>query len=91
MPSAPSDQSIVFMNGILAGLQKAAAASGSVAFLVHGTTEATNALLEYKGARSALHRRPQDPHREVAPLLADADVGPTSGAAMKPRTASRTA
>jgi N-methylhydantoinase A len=54
VPSTPGDQSVGFIDGILAGLAKADAAPDSVEFLVHGTTVATNALLEHKGARTAL-------------------------------------
>lgn len=54
VPSTPGDQSVGFIDGILAGLEKAGAAPGSVEFLVHGTTVATNALLEHKGAKTAL-------------------------------------
>ena len=52
--STPDDQSVGFIDGILAGLDKAVADPGQVEFLVHGTTVATNALLEHKGARTAL-------------------------------------
>jgi len=54
VPSTPSDQSVGFIDGVLAGLEKAGALPGSVEFLVHGTTVATNALLEHKGAKTAL-------------------------------------
>ena len=54
VPSTPGDQSVGFIDGILAGLAKAEADPGSVEFLVHGTTVATNALLEHKGAKTAL-------------------------------------
>ncbi len=54
VPSTPGDQSVGFIDGILAGLEKAGAEPGSVEFLVHGTTVATNALLEHKGAKTAL-------------------------------------
>ena len=54
VPSTPGDQSVGFIDGILAGLEKAGAEPDSVEFLVHGTTVATNALLEHKGAKTAL-------------------------------------
>ncbi len=54
VPSTPGDQSVGFIDGILAGLHKAGAPPDSVEFLVHGTTVATNALLEHKGAKTAL-------------------------------------
>src|SRR3989338_818745 len=49
LPSTPRDHSLAF----LAGLEQlgAAALAGPI---VHGTTVATNALLERKGARTAL-------------------------------------
>ncbi len=48
VPSTPRDPS----QGLLAGLQALQAEPGSV--VIHGTTVATNALLERKGARAAL-------------------------------------
>ncbi len=48
VPSTPRDPS----QGLLAGLQALSVESGSV--VIHGTTVATNALLERKGARAAL-------------------------------------
>lgn len=50
VPSTPEDQSVGFMAG-LSALETALAA---VAALVHGTTVATNAVLERKGARCGL-------------------------------------
>ncbi len=50
VPSTPEDQSVGFMAGLCA-LETALAA---VAALVHGTTVATNAVLERKGARCGL-------------------------------------
>src|SRR3954447_13932861 len=50
VPSTPEDQSVGFIAG-LAGLETNLAA---VAALVHGTTVATNAVLERKGARCGL-------------------------------------
>src|ERR1041385_388207 len=47
-PSTPSDPS----SAILAGLNEIAPSSGFE--LIHGTTVATNSLLERKGARTAL-------------------------------------
>jgi 5-oxoprolinase (ATP-hydrolysing) len=48
VPSTPQDPS----QGLLAGLQALQVEAGSV--VIHGTTVATNALLERKGARAAL-------------------------------------
>jgi N-methylhydantoinase A len=54
LPSVPHDPS----EGILAGMrgisQRERVAPGDLAFVAHGTTVATNALLEGKGARTAL-------------------------------------
>ncbi|WP_321938782.1 hydantoinase/oxoprolinase family protein [Paraburkholderia sp. J8-2] len=66
-PSTPQDQSI----GVLEGLQRLAeqlgitlpAMLGSTLRIVHGMTVATNALLERKGARTALLTT--DGHRDV--------------------------
>jgi len=54
LPSTPHDQSLAFLDGVLRGLEKAGRQPAEVDFLVHGTTVATNALLEHKGARTAL-------------------------------------
>jgi N-methylhydantoinase A len=54
LPSTPADQSLAFMDGILQVLEKAGKPASAVDFLVHGTTVATNALLEHKGAKTAL-------------------------------------
>src|SRR5689334_4135135 len=50
VPSVPTDQSV----GVVAALEDARVASGEVASVAHGTTVATNALLERRGARTAL-------------------------------------
>jgi N-methylhydantoinase A len=54
LPSVPRDPS----EGILAGIrgvgERAGVAPAALAFVAHGTTVATNALLEGKGARTAL-------------------------------------
>ncbi|GAA2876094.1 hydantoinase/oxoprolinase N-terminal domain-containing protein [Nonomuraea rubra] len=53
-PSTPHDQSI----GVLAGVEKACAAAGvspdEIGEILHGTTIATNAILEGKGERVGL-------------------------------------
>jgi N-methylhydantoinase A len=54
LPSTPADQSLAFMDGILQVLEKVGKPAHAVDFLVHGTTVATNALLEHKGAKTAL-------------------------------------
>ena len=48
--STPSDQS----EGVLRALGRAGVPAETVSFLAHGTTVATNALLERRGARTAL-------------------------------------
>ena len=70
-PSTPADQSI----GVMAGLEELARRLNvtradmlaATDRLVHGTTVATNALLERKGAKVALldHRRPSRRHRNA--------------------------
>ena len=54
VPSTPADQSV----GVLAGIDKVCALAGiaptQIAALMHGTTVATNAVLEGKGARVGL-------------------------------------
>ncbi|MBM3148392.1 MAG: hydantoinase/oxoprolinase family protein, partial [Actinobacteria bacterium] len=54
LPSTPHDQSIAFVDGVLRVLEKAGRRPDEVDFLVHGTTVATNALLEHTGAATAL-------------------------------------
>jgi len=54
LPSTVGDQSIAFVEGLMKVLQKAERGPAEIDFLVHGTTVATNALLEHKGARTAL-------------------------------------
>src|SRR5438046_1439911 len=53
-PSTPADQSV----GVLHGIQKIAALAGidpnEIGLILHGTTVATNAVLEGKGARVGL-------------------------------------
>ena len=50
VPSTPGDQSRGFMDGI----GQVRAGSGAVATVVHGTTVATNALLERSGAKTGI-------------------------------------
>ncbi|OZM79423.1 hydantoinase/oxoprolinase family protein [Pseudonocardia sp. MH-G8] len=54
LPSTGQDQSIAVAEGILAVLDDAGRAPADVSYLGHGTTVATNALLELKGAPTAL-------------------------------------
>jgi len=50
VPTTPEDQSI----GILAGFRELGIEPSRIGVLVHGTTTATNALIEGRGARAAL-------------------------------------
>jgi N-methylhydantoinase A len=54
VPSVPSDPSEGIMDGIGKILARAGAAPGDVAYVAHGTTVATNTLLQRQGARTAL-------------------------------------
>ncbi|MED6309592.1 MAG: hydantoinase/oxoprolinase N-terminal domain-containing protein, partial [Pseudomonadota bacterium] len=49
-PSTPSDPSVGFMNGIQAAIGKASLEATELAQVFHGTTVATNLILEGKGA-----------------------------------------
>ncbi|HLR96493.1 MAG TPA: hydantoinase/oxoprolinase family protein [Jiangellaceae bacterium] len=53
-PSTPEDQSIGVLRGITNVCQAAGVGIGDVRSLLHGTTVATNAILEGKGARVGL-------------------------------------
>ncbi len=49
-PSTPSDQSVGIMNGISKIVRAAGIDPGEIKLILHGTTVATNAVLEEKGA-----------------------------------------
>jgi N-methylhydantoinase A len=49
-PSTPQDQSIGVLNGIRKIAERASIAAGDIELILHGTTVATNAVLEGKGA-----------------------------------------
>ena len=53
-PSVPADPSEAFMTGIKLALADAGAPATALEQVLHGTTVATNMILEGKGARSAL-------------------------------------
>lgn len=53
-PSTPEDPSIAVLNGISAICEQAGVAAGDIAQIMHGTTVATNVILEGKGARVGL-------------------------------------
>ncbi|MGD9615543.1 MAG: hydantoinase/oxoprolinase family protein [Alphaproteobacteria bacterium] len=52
--STPSDPSLAVASGVTEGLTQIAAASGDVSYFGHGTTVATNALIQHRGARIGL-------------------------------------
>ena len=54
VPSVPADPSEGILHGIVQLLRAAGVAPGAVDYVAHGTTVATNALLERKGAPTAL-------------------------------------
>jgi len=54
VPSTPQNPAEAFIAGVRAALEELGASPRDVAFLAHGTTVATNALLEGKGARTGL-------------------------------------
>lgn len=53
-PSTPDDPSRGFMNGLRLALEAAGAEAADISGVLHGTTVATNLILEGKGARTAL-------------------------------------
>ena len=53
-PSTPADQSEGVTTGALQLLERMGVSPEAIAFFIHGTTVATNTLLERKGARTAL-------------------------------------
>ncbi|MCC6716539.1 MAG: hydantoinase/oxoprolinase family protein [Acetobacteraceae bacterium] len=53
-PSIPADPSQAFINGVRLALESAGAAAPSITRVLHGTTVATNMILEGKGAHAAL-------------------------------------
>jgi N-methylhydantoinase A len=54
IPSTPQDPSVAVLNGIERVCERAAVAPQDISHLMHGTTVATNAVLEGKGARVGL-------------------------------------
>lgn len=53
-PSTPADPSLGFFNGIEGMLELSRAAPAEIATVLHGSTIATNAVLEGKGARTGM-------------------------------------
>jgi N-methylhydantoinase A len=54
VPTTPADRSQAFAEGVARVLALAGRAPGEVSHVLHGTTVATNAILEQKGARAGL-------------------------------------
>lgn len=54
VPSVPADPSLAILGGLRRILADAGVPPGAVGFLAHGTTVATNTLLQRKGARTGL-------------------------------------
>ncbi len=54
VPSTPGDPSIAILNGIVEILGQEGAEASQVSYLAHGTTVATNALIQHAGARTGL-------------------------------------
>ena len=53
-PSIPSDPSQAFLTGVRLALEEAGRSAPTLGRVLHGTTVATNLILEGKGARTAL-------------------------------------
>jgi N-methylhydantoinase A len=80
VPSVPADPSEGIMNGIAGILSRAGAAPADVVYVAHGTTVATNTLLQRSGARTALvttrgFRDLLEIARQRRPSLYDLDRG----------------
>ena len=54
LPSTPSDPSVGFMNVVERSLGESGISGSDINFLIHGTTVATNTIIEGKGAKAAL-------------------------------------
>ena len=54
VPSTPDDPSRGIAGGVAEGIDRVGASAGSVAYFGHGTTVATNALIQHKGAKTGL-------------------------------------
>ena len=87
-PTTPDDQSRGVLDAVEAALAEAGAEAGDVESFAHGMTVGTNALLEQRGARTALvatrglrrpaRDRPPEPPAPLSPLRPHAD--PARGA-----------
>jgi N-methylhydantoinase A len=54
VPSTPADPSLGIANGVTEGLKTVGAEADEIGFLGHGTTVATNALIELRGVKTGL-------------------------------------
>src|SRR5215831_19162015 len=54
VPTTPHDPATAALEGLATILRQAGAAPGEIAQILHATTVATNAILERKGAKTAL-------------------------------------
>jgi N-methylhydantoinase A len=54
VPSTPANPALAVIEGIEKLVEEGKITAAAIQFLLHGTTVATNALLEHKGARTAL-------------------------------------
>src|SRR5271163_4713650 len=54
VPTTPADPSLGVMTGIAQLCDEAGVAPSAIDFVLHGTTTATNAVLEHKGARAGM-------------------------------------
>ena len=59
-PSTPHDSSEGILNGVKAIMADAGITAADIAYFLHGTTVATNAVLEGKGARVFLDPSPSE-------------------------------
>ncbi len=53
VPSTPDDPSRALVDGVMGVVEKAGVGTGEILFLIHGTTVATNTILQRRGARTA--------------------------------------
>ena len=54
VPSTPEDPSLGIATSVAEGLAKVGAAAGEISYFGHGTTVATNSLIELRGAKTGL-------------------------------------
>ena len=90
VPSTPDDPSRAVLDGVTQVLALASAAPASVLRVVHGTTVATNAVLERKGARiglvtSAGFRDVLEIGRQIRTAIYDLQLEPETPVFLAPR------